>query len=367
MNSRISIGISLIIVAVTGCAKSHPDPSSETKPVVAAAPPAPKERKTTPASVEINPRLLRRFAPVAKKGDELPPPSAEQVELGRMLYHENRLSVAHDISCNSCHMLDKYGVDGKPTSPGHKGQLGTRNSPSVYNSAHNFQQFWDGRAPNVEEQATGPILNPVEMASNEERVLKTLKSIPEYVSRFKQAFPKDAEAVTMANVGRAIGAFERKLDTKSRWDAYIAGDKNALTNAEKEGLQVFLNSGCMVCHTGPQVGAAMFQKVGSVEPWPNQKDQGRYEVTKAPGDKMLFKVPSLRNVAKTAPYFHDGSAATLEEAIRMMGRHQLGLDLSDKEIASIVTWMNSLTGELPADLMAKPELPASTATTPKPG
>jgi cytochrome c peroxidase len=130
---------------------------------------------------------------------------------------------------------------------------------------------------------------------------------------------------------------------------------------------VFLNSGCMVCHTGPQVGAAMFQKVGSVEPWPNQKDQGRYEVTKAPGDKMLFKVPSLRNVAKTAPYFHDGSAATLEEAIRMMGRHQLGLDLSDKEIASIVTWMNSLTGELPADLMAKPELPASTATTPKPG
>jgi cytochrome c peroxidase len=321
---------------------------------------------TSPQSKEINPRLLRRFAPIAVKPDLSNPLTPEKVELGRMLFFETRLSKSQTISCNSCHRLDRYGVDNRPTSPGHKGQLGGRNSPTVFNASNHFLQFWDGRAPTVEEQAKGPILNPVEMANSEERVVATLKSIPQYVDAFRKAFPGEPDPVTYDNVGRAIGAFERQLVTQSRWDKYIAGDTTALTDAEKQGLKTFLNSGCMVCHTGPQVGAAMFQRVGVIEPWPNQKDQGRYEVTKQEGDRMMFKVPSLRNIEKTGPYFHDGSAATLEQAIHMMGKHQLGLDLSDEEVASIKVWMGSLTGELPGELIAKPELPPSTPDTPKP-
>jgi cytochrome c peroxidase len=368
--SRVQRSVSFFIL---GASLSHcKQPPEQSTPLAAQpaepAAPAPSlnERAMVPASLEINPRLLRRFAPIANKPSTSNPVTPEKIELGRMLFHETRLSKNHDISCNSCHALENYGVDGKPTSPGHKGQLGSRNSPTVYNSAHHFQQFWDGRASTVEAQATGPIVNPVEMASSEAVVLKTLNSIPEYVALFDKAFPEDEPAVTFANVGKALGAFERQLDTSSRWDKFIAGEKAALTDAEKQGLQVFLNSGCMVCHTGPQVGAAMFQKVGAVEPWPNQKDQGRFEVTQLAADRMMFKVPSLRNIVKTAPYFHDGSAATLDQAIRMMGRHQLGLELSDSDVAAIITWMDSLTGELPKDLIGRPTLPSSSTMTPKP-
>jgi len=172
------------------------------------------------------------------------------------------------------------------------------------------------------------------------------------VSAFRTAFPDASEPVTLDNTGQAIGAFERGLVTPSRWDDYLRGDTNALTNAEKGGLKTFLDSGCMVCHTGRYLGGSMFERVGAVEPWPNQKDQGRSVVTGRSEDAMMFKVPTLRNIAKTAPYFHDGSAATLDEAVKRMGRHQLGIELSPAEVNSIATWLESLTGEIPVDYIA---------------
>jgi cytochrome c peroxidase len=348
---------------LTACAGDRADDGSRgAQPAQAAGGGA---RQTAEAS-EINPRLLRRFAPVASQGEESAPAPPERVKLGQMLFFEARLSRSHEVSCNTCHALDKYGVDGLPTSVGHKGQTGNRNAPSVLNAVGHLSQFWDGRAANLEEQAKGPITNPIEMANDEKRVVATLKSMPTYVEAFARAFPEGEGDVTFDNVAKAISAFERKLVTKSRWDTYLAGDTKALTSDEKEGLRVFLNVGCVSCHTGPQVGASMYQRVGAVEPWPNQSDQGRFAVTKQGTDQMVFKVPSLRNIEKTAPYFHDGSAATLEQAVKMMGRHQLGLELTPMEVRSMIAWMRSLTGDLPpAELVRKPELPESTPETPK--
>jgi cytochrome c peroxidase len=312
------------------------------------------------ASLELNPRLLRRFAP-ARAQIDLPSGASSEVavQLGRMLFFDVRLSKNADVSCNTCHKLDQYGVDGLRTSVGNGGKKGKRNAPTVYHAAGFFQQFWDGRANDVEEQAKGPITNPSEMGmANGDAVVKVLQSIPGYVEQFGKAFPNDAKPVTYDNVGRAIGAFERLLTTKSRWDQYLGGDKTALTNEEKEGLKVFTNIGCMVCHTGEMLGGNSFQKLGSVEAWPNQVDQGRFEVTKSMADKMMFKVPTLRNVAMTGPYFHDGSAKTLQEAVQMMGKHQLGLEMTNEEVKSVVTWLKSLTGTLPpAGLISEPTLP----------
>lgn len=310
------------------------------------------------ASKEFNPRLLRRFKPLRDSLSEGPAPSAAEVELGRMLFYEKRISKNGTESCNSCHSLTNYGVDSQPTSPGFDGTRGGRNSPSVYHAAGFFAQFWDGRAMNVEEQAKGPILNPIEMGMKDgAQVEQKLRSIPGYEEEFHKAYPNEKEPVTYANVGKAIGAFERGLVTPARWDSYLKGDKNALTPDEVEGLRVFTNVGCMVCHTGEFLGGSMYEKVGAVEPWTNQKDPGRFNVTKDERDRMVFKVPSLRNIAMTAPYFHDGSGKTLPDAVQMMGRHQLGLELSQTEVASIVTWLNSLTGQLPADYIKKPSLP----------
>jgi len=227
-----------------------------------------------------------------------------------MLYFEARLSKNHDVSCNTCHRLDRFGVDGLPTSEGHGKQHGTRNAPTVLDAAIHFRQFWDGRAADVEEQATMPIVNPLEMASDEKRVVATLSSMPEYESAFGRAFPGEAAPITLKNVGVAIGAFERKLLTPAPIDAYLAGDHAALTPEQLAGAAVFARTGCPSCHMGAGIGGAIYQKAGFVEPWPSQKDQGRFEVTKVDGDRMQFKVPSLRNVTRTAPYFHDGSATT---------------------------------------------------------
>jgi cytochrome c peroxidase len=321
--------------------------------------------KATPSSApptaeaergRVNPRLLRRFKVVANQ--KAPPQStAAQVDLGRMLWFDARLSKGGDISCNSCHTLSSYGVDGRKTSLGFGEQRGRRNAPTVYNAAEHFVMFWDGRARDVEEQATGPILNPAEMAMTEDGVLSVLRGVPGYVDRFQQAFPGDADPINLKNIGRAIGAFERGLTTRSRWDDYLAGNEAALTPEEVQGLLVFLNVGCMGCHTGPQVGASMYQTAGFVEPWPNQSDLGRFEITKNPTDRMVFKVPSLKNIAKTGPFFHDGSAQTLPEAVRIMGQRQLGIELSDGEVGSIVAFLGALTGEIPERYTAEPELP----------
>jgi cytochrome c peroxidase len=193
-----------------------------------------------------------------------------------------------------------------------------------------------------------------------EAVLARLKVIPGYVEAFSKAFPEQTAPLTYDNVGRAIGAFERGLSTPARWDDYLRGDKSALSAAEVEGLKVFTNVGCMVCHTGEFLGGNSYQRAGVVEPWPNQSDEGRQKITASTADKMMFKVPTLRNITKTAPYFHDGSAPTLPAAVRMMGTYQLGLDLSDAEVQSIVTWLESLTGKLPTSYIAEPTLPPDT-------
>jgi cytochrome c peroxidase len=331
---------------------------AEPTPAAATAPAAAGKGEAQARREEVNPRLLRRFKPLRADFVEPSATSKEQQDLGRMLFFDTRLSRDHDLSCNSCHSLDAYGVDGQPTSSGAKGQKGNRNSPSVYHAAGNFTNFWDGRAATVEEQAKGPILNPGEMAMpSPEAVVERLVAVPGYVQAFAKAFPDDPKPLTYDNVGRAIGAFERKLVTPSRWDEYLNGKEDALTAQEVAGLKIFTDVGCMTCHTGELVGGSMFQKVGVIQPWPNQQDRGRAHVTKTEADEMMFKVPPLRNVAKTAPYFHDGSAKTLQEAVRLMGRHQLGEELADADVEAVVAWLGSLTGELPGEYIKKPELP----------
>jgi cytochrome c peroxidase len=294
-------------------------------------------------------------------------PTGAQVDLGRILYYEKRLSKNHDVSCNTCHLLDKYGVDGTPTSTGHKAQKGGRNAPTVYNAAGHIAQFWDGRAADVEAQAKGPVLNPIEMAmADEKSVVAVLETIPEYTPLFQAAFPGEEKPVTYDNMAKAIGAFERGLVTPSPFDRLLAGDQTALTDAQKAGLTTFVQSGCTTCHTGPLLGGGMYQKLGLVTPWPNPSDAGRFDVTKNEADKQLFKVPSLRNIEETGPYFHDGSVATLDEAIRLMGHHQLGRELSPEQVGSIQTFLGSLTGELPTAYIAEPPALASGPKTPKP-
>jgi cytochrome c peroxidase len=290
----------------------------------------------------------------------------QKIALGRLLYYDARLSKNHDISCNSCHMLDRYGVDGKPTSPGHRGQLGERNSPTVYNAALHVAQFWDGRANDVEEQAKGPVLNPVEMAMpSEEATVAVLQSIPGYRPLFRAAFPGDDPAISYDNMAKAIGAFERRLLTPSAFDAFLAGDDGVFTDTQLEGLQTFIDVGCVTCHLGPAIGGIHYRKLGLVKPY-GTDDVGRFQVTGNEADRQVFKVPSLRNVTQTAPYFHDGSIEKLEDAIRIMGEHQLGRTLSKQEIASIRTFLRSLTGSVDPRYIAKPKLPESGPETPGP-
>ena len=281
-----------------------------------------------------------------------------KIDLGRMLFFDPRLSKAGDVSCNSCHDLANYGVDGKPVSSGHRGQLGNRNSPTVYHAAGHVAQFWDGRATDVEEQAKGPVLNPVEMAmASGDEVAARLRAIPSYVQAFQRAFPGTTEAVTFDHMAMAIAAFERKLVTPSRWDRFLQGDRNALSAEEMQGHHEFMHSGCVNCHNGPYLGGRQFQKLGAEKPWPSAADPGRVNVTKSPVDRMVFKVPSLRNVEKTGPYFHNGQVATLEDAVGLMGEYQLGTKLQPAQVRSIVAWLKTLTGELPRDYIKRPQLP----------
>jgi cytochrome c peroxidase len=316
----------------------------------------------------VDPAKLEVFKALPAVMDSVGNPITEdKVNLGRMLYYDARLSRGQDVSCNSCHALDKYGVDNEALSTGFKGQKGARNSPSVYNAAGHFVQFWDGRAATVEEQAKGPILNPREMAMpGQKRVIAVLRSMPEYVEAFRKTFPGAKDPLTFDNVAQAIGAFERKLVTTSRWDKFLGGDQAALTDQEKAGLNTFLDTGCQACHSGAFLGGSVFQKLGVVKPYPDTRDLGRFDVTKEDADKQVFKVPSLRNVEKTAPYYHDGSVKTLDDAVAKMANYQLGRSLSPAEVTSIVSFLKTLTGDLPTEYIKAPTLPKSTATTPKP-
>jgi len=320
------------------------------------------------SAVTVDPAQLRLFKPLpAVIASQANPISEAKINLGRMLYYEPRLSRNQNISCNTCHDLAKYGVDGQRVSDGFNGQKGMRNAPTVYNAAGHFVQFWDGRALDVEEQAKGPVMNPVEMAMpSEQKVVAVLKSMPEYVDVFHEAFPGDPDPVSVQNMTLAIGAFERGLVTPSRWDRFLNGDGGALTEVEKAGFNTFIQAGCQTCHSGAYLGGQIYQRLGAAKPYPDSSDIGRQQVTKQESDRLVFKVPSLRNIDKTAPYFHNGRVESLNEAVKEMGEYQLGRQLNDNEVASIITFLRTLTGEIPADYVKPPAPPKSTSTTPAP-
>jgi len=286
------------------------------------------------------------FPPLPDKMPGAEKDTPAQVTLGKKLYFEKDISANRTQSCNSCHMVDpgKAGVDNLPTSPGAFGKLGGRNSPTTLNAGFHIAQFWDGRAPTLEAQAKGPVLNPGEMAMPDPAaVIQRLSANANYVRLFKDAFPGEKQPMTYDTFATAVAAFERTLVTKDRYDDFVKGDDAALNAAELKGLETFINTGCIACHIGATFGGQMYQKMGLVNPYENKDDLGRFEVTKNEAEKYFFKVPSLRNIALTGPYFHDGKAATLEEAVTKMAWLQLGKKLSDDEVKSIVTFLNTLS------------------------
>ncbi len=281
----------------------------------------------------------------------------ELIQLGEKLYFEKRLSANDTQSCNSCHNVvgKAAGVDNLPTSPGAFGKNGVRNSPTVLNAGFHIAQFWDGRAKDLKEQAKGPILNPVEMAMpSASEVEKKIGQIPEYQELFAKAYPDSltkensntltrAQKITYDNITGAIAAFERTLKTQDRFDDFQKGNHKALSIEEQEGLEKFIATGCITCHVGPLLGGNSFRKLGQINPYENSSDKGRQDLTKNSSDAFVFKVPSLRNVAITGPYFHDGKITTLEEAVKKMAHLQLGKDLSDSDTKLIVTFLKTLT------------------------
>jgi cytochrome c peroxidase len=289
---------------------------------------------------------------------------AGMVELGKKLYFDPRLSKSGAISCNSCHNLSMGGTDNLQTSIGDHWQQGPINAPTVLNSSMNVAQFWDGRAKDLKAQAGGPIANPGEMAFTHELAIKVLDSIPAYKEEFKTVFKKDAIDIDM--VTDAIAAFEETLVTPdSKFDLWLKGDDKALSEKELAGYKLFKDSGCTACHNGAAVGGNSFQKMGVVEPYKtDSKAEGLVAVSKQDADRFKFKVPTLRNVEMTYPYFHDGAAKTLEDAVHTMGQIQLGKKFSDEETGNIVAFLKTLTGKQPDFKL--PVMAPSTNDTPRP-
>lgn len=329
---------------------NQPQPAAENKPA-----------EVSPSDKELLENAKAMFPVLAAVENPDNKVTPEKVALGKMLYYDTRLSKTGNNSCNSCHNLNTFGVDNLPTSKGDNGKFGTRNSPTSLNAATHEFQFWDGRAKNVEEQAGMPILNPAEMAMpSKDFVVKKLKGITQYQDMFKAAFPEEKDALTYANLEKAIGAFERTLITPSAFDKFLGGDANALTAEEKDGLKQFMSVGCNSCHMGANLGGNMFQKFGVYADYRTLThstiaDNGKKDLTKQDLDKDMFKVPGMRNVAKTAPYFHDGSVADLKEAVKIMGKLQLNKDLSDAQVNAITAFLGSLTADVPADVKQMPE------------
>lgn len=340
--------------------------------------PAPTQQQETPAATSsaaesapksrpFDPGQLAVFAPLPEtieRPDNLLTP--EKVALGKMLWFDARLSKGQDVSCNTCHDVTKTGADAEPVAVGTKKTQGKRNAPTIFNAAGAFAQGWDSRWSLVEEAVVPHAGEASVMASDEKRLLATVSSIPAYAAAFKKAFPEEKGAVVAETLSKAVGAYTRKLLTPARWDKFLAGDRSALTDPEKAGVGVFMDANCTTCHAGKYVGAAQNQKLGVAKPWPASTDVGRFEVTKQEVDRFVFKVPTLRNVTKTAPYLHDGSITHLDELTKLMSRHQVGKELTDAQAKSIVTFLGALTGEPPTDLVTKPEMPPSGPKTPKP-
>ena len=296
------------------------------------------------------------------------PTTPDKVALGQMLYHDPRLSSTGTVSCASCHNTMLGGEDNRPNSMGVNGQTGGRSAPTVWNAAFNAVQFWDGRAASLEEQAAGPVTNPIEMGMKSwDDVVARLKTIEGYQEAFEKVFGKDS--ISKDNATKAIAAYERTLITpNSPYDKYVQGDESAMTEQQVRGMNKAVELGCTSCHSGPAFnGPGMFHKFpvnssGFFEAkYHFKKDKGLAEVTQKAEDENMWKVPTLRNVALTAPYFHNGSVKTLEEAVKLMAKLQLNQDLSDAEIADIVAFLNALTGEFPKQSM--PTLPGTPGRT----
>lgn len=285
-----------------------------------------------------------------------------KVDLGHRLFYDTQLSLEGNNSCNSCHNLGTYGVDNKATSKGDAGKSGDRNSPTVLNASLHASQFWDGRAKDVEEQAGMPILNPIEMAiPSKDFLITRLKNIPSYVKAFKEAYPEEEDPLNYHNLEKAIGLFERELLTPSRFDDFLAGNDNALSLQEKKGFLTFNLMGCVSCHSGVVLGGQQLQKFGLFEEYVSltgsqRIDFGKFESSGQKNDKFIFKVPSLRNIEKTAPYFHDGSVQSLEEAIQIMAKTQLGKTLSSSEVENVAAFLSSLTGKVPEKYLVAPHV-----------
>ena len=286
-----------------------------------------------------------RFRPLL----DLPHLDPDRVALGQALFHDPRLSHDNSIACATCHDLARGGIDGRQAAIGLRGQRGELNTPTVFNAALNFAQFWDGRAASLEEQAAGPVHNPVEMGSSWAEVVAKLAAAGDYNQAFARQF---ADGLTGANIAAAIAEFERSLVTPgARFDEWLLGNEEALSADEKAGFRLFRDFGCGSCHQGVNLGGNMYQKFGIFAPFVpagralRSSDLGRYNVTHVAADKGVFKVPSLRNVALTAPYFHDGSVATLDRAVAVMAKVQLGRDLAPRERRLIVAFLHTLTGK----------------------
>lgn len=307
---------------------------------------------------EVYSKAKALFQPISSV--ELPEVDAAKVALGKYLYFDKRLSKEGNISCNSCHNLNTYGVDNLAFSPGDDGSLGGRNSPTVFHAALHSMQFWDGRAKDVEEQAGGPILNPVEHNIKDERELEQrLRQIDLYKEKFAAVYHTEKEPITFGNITNAIGAFERTLMPASRFDAYLDGDRDALTEQEQKGLDAFIAVGCTTCHSGVAMGGQMFQKFGLygdywIETKSEKVDKGLADLSKKETENYFFKVPGLRNIVHTGPYFHDGSVQDLKEAVRIMASLQTNVALTQEQIDDITVFLGSLSSDIPADVKKSP-------------
>ena len=291
------------------------------------------------------------------------PITPEKVKLGKMLYYESRISIDRTVSCAKCHPIALYAADGLKKSIGDYCKENPRNAPTVFNAAGQFAEHWVGNRTSVEDQAKQALLGPPSFGMQSyEAVEEVLRAYKEYESLFRAAFPASKEPVTADNFAKAVGAFERTLVTPAPFDSFLKGNRDALSAQQSRGLDEFLNEGCATCHFSPYVGGQVYQKFGMFEPYEKYTkssvvDEGRYSVTKNESDRFVFKVPVLRNVAMTPPYFHDGSVAQLDQAVRIMGKVQLGKDLGQEQVLQIVAFLHSLTGSIPEHAVTVPVLP----------